>query len=72
MRIDPLDDARKALTDSVLGLPGVMGTAVGKWGSKACLMVLIEKNDPALKARLPRSVMGFRVLPKVTGSFKAF
>jgi len=72
MRTDPLDDARTALTERVLGLPGVMGTAIGKWGSEACLMVLIEKNDPALKARLPRSVKGFKVLPKVTGSFKAF
>ncbi len=72
MRIDPLDDARQDLTDRVLGLPGVVGTAVGKWGNESCLMVLLESDDPALKARLPRRVRGYQVLPKVTGSFKRF
>ncbi|MEZ4417555.1 MAG: hypothetical protein R3E10_17505 [Gemmatimonadota bacterium] len=72
MRTDPLDDARRALTDSVLGLPGVVGTAVGQWGDKSCIMVLLEKDDPALKARLPRSFKGFDVVPKVTGAFRPF
>ncbi|MCA9739225.1 MAG: hypothetical protein R3E98_05005 [Gemmatimonadota bacterium] len=72
MRTDPLDTARKALTDSVLGMPGVVGTAVGQWGDRSCLMVLLEKDDPAVKARLPRSVQGFDVITKVTGAFRPF
>jgi len=66
--MDPkLEAAHRKLTSSVMGQPGVTGTAIGESGGKPCLKVYV-KDERARKA-LPKSVGGFRVVIEMTGSF---
>ena len=64
-----LEAARRALTERVMGRPGVSGTAVGRSGGKPCLQVLV--SDASASGGIPRQVGGFRVIVKKTGRFKA-
>ncbi len=64
-----VEQAQARVTRAVIGLPGVAGTAVGLSEGKPCVTILIESDDPALRARLPRSEAGFAVRVEVTGPF---
>lgn len=62
-----VEAAHDRLTRSVIGKKGVAGTAIGTRGGKPCLKVYLEKNDRALRRKLPRSVGGIPVDVEVTG-----
>jgi hypothetical protein len=54
--------------DSLMKLPGVVGVYAGlKNDSIPCIKVMIEKDDPALIAKIPKSLDGFPVEVEVTG-----
>lgn len=67
----PVEEAHARVTRAVIGLPGVAGTAVGLAGGKPCVKILLERDDPALRSKLPRSEAGFPVRVEVTGPFAA-
>ena len=51
-------------------MKGVSGTAIGMRGGKPCVKVYVEKDDPRLRARLPRRAGGFPVDVEVTGKVR--
>jgi len=54
--------------DSLMKIPGVAGVYAGlKDDSIPCIKVMIEKDDPALIAKIPKSLDGFPVEVEVTG-----
>ena len=53
-----------------MGIAGVVGTAQGLRGGRPCIKVYVEKDDPRLRARLPRSVEGVPVDVEVTGKMR--
>ena len=67
--MDPkLEAAHEALTNKVMGSPGVVGTAIGEKGGKPCLKVYL--TDSKAKSRIPGAVGGFPVVVEVTGPFR--
>lgn len=63
-----LASAHRELTRSVMGCPGVSGTAIGERGGKPCLKVYV--SDPKAGRSLPKAVGGYPVVVETTGSFE--
>ncbi len=61
-------DALRELTRSVMGRPGVSGTALGEKNGKPCLVVYV--SDSKLGRSLPKSVEGYPVVTETTGPFE--
>ena len=62
--------AQEALTDSVIDLPGVTGTAIGLCGDEPCIKVYLASPSEELMERIPERYRGFRVDVEVTGEFR--
>ena len=60
-----IDEALAAHRDSLMDLPGVVGTAIGLRGGERCIKVLLA--DAAAGARVPPRLEGYRVVTEVTG-----
>ncbi len=56
--------------DELLAIPGVVGVYVGllKDEKTPCLKVMLAREDPGLKRRIPRTLEGHPVLTEVTGA----
>jgi len=65
-----IDEVLAAHTDSLMMLPGVVGTAVGLCDGQRCIKVLLADSSAATKARLPTSLEGYRVVVEVTGAIR--
>lgn len=63
-----IDDVLAAHTDSLMRLPGVVGTAVGACGAERCIKVLVADSSVATRSPFPRSLEGYRVVVEVTGT----
>ena len=63
-----IDDVLATHTDSLMRLPGVVGTAVGACGAERCIKVLVADSSAATRTPVPRSLEGFRVVVEVTGT----
>ena len=58
-------------TDSLMSLPGVVGTAIGQCEGKPCIKVLVVKNTPDLLREIPSTLEGFPVTVQETGVIRA-
>lgn len=67
---DRIEDACAKVTRRVIGMEGVTGTAIGLKDGKGCVKVYLERDDPRLRAKVPRSVDGVRVEVEVTGKVR--
>jgi hypothetical protein len=63
-----IDEVLAAHTDSLMALPGVVGTAIGLCDGERCIKVLLADSSPATKSRIPARLEGFRVVVEVTGT----
>jgi hypothetical protein len=59
-----------AHTDSLMALPGVVGTAIAQCDSERCIKVLLADSSAETKARIPALLEGYRVVVEVTGSIR--
>ena len=57
----------------VLAIPGVAGIYVGTLEDQrtVCLRVMLERDTPELRARIPRTLEGYPVVVEVTGEIRA-
>jgi len=62
-----IDEVLAAHSDSLMALPGVVGTAVGLCEGERCIKVLMSDSNPATKNRIPARLEGYRVVVEVTG-----
>lgn len=62
-----IDEVLAAHTDSLLALPGVVGTAIALCGSERCIKVLLADTTSAAKSRIPARLESYRVVVEVTG-----
>jgi hypothetical protein len=53
--------------DSLMALPGVVGTAVGLCDGVACIRVFLADSSAAARARIPAQLEGYAVKVEVTG-----
>jgi hypothetical protein len=61
-----IDDVLAAHRDSLMRVPGVVGTAIGLCGSERCIKVLVAQAGPAT-SKIPTSLEGYRVVVEITG-----
>jgi hypothetical protein len=65
-----IDEVLAAHTDSLLALPGVVGTAIGLCDGARCIKVLLADSNPDTQARIPPRLEGYRVVVEVTGTIQ--
>jgi len=65
-----IDEVLAAHTDSLMALPGVVGTAIGLCDGERCIKVLLADSNPGTRRRIPDRLEGYRVLVEVTGTIK--
>ena len=64
---ESIDEVLAAHTDSLMALPGVLGTAIGLCDGERCIKVLLADSSAATKSRIPARIEGYRVITEVTG-----
>jgi hypothetical protein len=65
-----IDDVLAAHSDSLMALPGVVGTAIGLCDGERCIKVFLADSSPDTKRSIPARLEGYRVLVEVTGTIK--
>jgi hypothetical protein len=65
-----IDQVLAAHTDSLMALPGVVGTAIGLCDGERCIKVFLADSAPETKKRIPARLEGYRVLAEVTGTIR--
>lgn len=66
-----IEQVLAAHTDSLMTIPGVVGTAIGLCGGKRCIRVFLRDSSAATRKRIPDRLEGYRVDVEVTGPFRA-
>ncbi len=66
-----IETVLKEHTDSLMALPGVVGTAIGECAGKPCIKVYVEKKTPELLNQIPSTLEGYTVGVQETGEFRA-
>jgi len=61
-----IDEVLAAHTDSLMKMPGVVGTAIGLCGHERCIKVLMAGKGPAV-GKIPTSLEGYRVIVEIAG-----
>ena len=59
-----------AHTDSLMALPGVVGTAVGLCDGAACIRVFLADSSAAAGGKIPAQLEGYPVKVEVTGPIR--
>ena len=65
-----IDEVLAAHTDSLMALPGVVGTAVGLCDGERCIKVFLADSNPETQRRIPARLEGYRVMTEVTGTIR--
>lgn len=65
-----IDQVLAAHTDSLMALPGVVGTAIALCDGEPCIKVLLADSTAATRSRVPARLDGYRVVTEVSGSFR--
>ena len=60
-----------AYSDSLMALPGVVGTAIGRCDSALCIRVFCRDSSAAAGGAIPEAIEGYPVKVEVTGEFRA-
>ena len=71
MREKTVQAVLKEHTDSLMSLPGVVGTAQGECDGKPCIKVFVAKKTPQLLSQIPSSLEGYLVAVEETGEIRA-
>ena len=66
-----IDEVLAAHNDSLMALPGVVGTAIGFCDSERCITVYVTDSAAMRGTKLPERLEGYRVKVEVSGQFKA-
>lgn len=57
-------------TDSLMAVPGVVGTAIGLCDGSPCIRVLLAAANEATQRRIPKRLEGYPVTVEVTGQIR--
>ena len=66
-----IDEVLREHTDSLVSLPGVVGTAQGQYAGKPCIKVYVVKKTPELLKRIPSAIEEYTVTVQETGEIRA-
>lgn len=56
-----------AHNDSLMAVPGVLGTAIGRCDNAPCIRILVSRVTDEVQRRIPSQLEGFPVRIDVTG-----
>ncbi len=59
--------AQESLTDEILSVPGVVGTAIGESDGRLCLKVMVAARSQELLQKIPSRYRGYKVILQETG-----
>ena len=65
-----IDEVLAAHTDSLMALPGVVGTAIAVCDGERCIKVFLADSNPDTKGKIPPRLEGYRVVVEVTGTIR--
>ena len=65
-----IDEVLAAHADSLMALPGVVGTAIALCDGERCIKVFLADSNPDTKGRIPPRLEGYRVVVEVTGTIR--
>jgi len=63
-----IDAVLAAHNDSLMAVPGVLGTAVGRCNGAPCIRILVTRVTDEIQRRIPSQLEGFPVRVDVTGA----
>jgi hypothetical protein len=66
-----IEEVQETYTPEWMGLPGVVGTAVGLCDDRACIKVYVDGALEPLRNRIPSVVEGYPVVLEATGPIRA-
>ena len=66
-----IDEVLKKHTDSLMALPGVVGTGQSLCQGKPCIKVLVVKKTPDLLVQIPSDLEGYTVEVQEPGVIRA-
>ena len=66
-----IETVLKEHTDSLMSLPGVVGTGQGQCEGVPCIKVFVVEKTPALLDQIPSAVEGYAVVVQETGEIRA-
>jgi hypothetical protein len=66
----PIEEVFAAHTDSLMAMPGVVGTAIGRCGDVLCIRVFLRDSSEAVRRAIPDTLEGHPVRAEVTGPFE--
>ena len=66
-----IEASQGRLTELVMALPGVVGTAIGACGAKTCFKVYVAEMTPDVAEEIPARFEGYEVEIVRTGEFRA-
>ncbi|HEX6434297.1 MAG TPA: hypothetical protein VFZ87_08630 [Gemmatimonadales bacterium] len=58
-------------TDSLMKIPGVVGTAEGSCAGRPCILILVDRLTPALRKAIPSQLDGIQVDIRESGRIQA-
>ena len=67
----PIEQVLREHTDSLMALPGVVGTAQGLCADEPCIRVFVVEATEELLKQIPEEIEGYTVDVQQTGEFKA-
>lgn len=67
-----IEEVLSDLTDRLLSIPGVVGTAEGLCEGQPCIKVFLARKTSELLRQIPAVVEGYPVAVEETGEFRAF
>lgn len=65
-----IEEVLAAHTDSLMALPGVVGTAIGLCEGERCIKVFLAEPNPATMRGIPGRLETYRVSVEVTGTIR--
>ncbi len=65
-----IEDAQKALTDSLMVEAGIAGTAITECAGIPCLKVYVVTDTKEIMDRIPKTFAGYEVTVQVTGEIE--
>ena len=66
-----IDEVLKEHTESIMSIPGVVGTAQGLCDNKPCIKVYVTQETPELEQKIPQMLEGYPVMIEETGKIRA-
>jgi hypothetical protein len=58
-------------TDSLMNIPGVVGTAEGSCAGRPCILVFVRRATPQVRKAVPQQIDGFTVELRESGPIQA-